>query len=48
MCCPHTPLPPPAGTGLYGNVYRIKPPMCWTHADVDFMAAVMDQALSEL
>lgn len=34
--------------GLHGNVFRVKPPMCWTHADVDFLAAVMDQALSEL
>ncbi len=34
--------------GLHGNAFRIKPPMCWTKADVDFCIAVMDQALSEL
>ncbi len=34
--------------GLYGNVLRIKPPMCITHADVDFMLQVLDVALSEL
>lgn len=38
--------PPPSG--LHGNVFRIKPPMCWTKADADFCAAVLDQALSEL
>lgn len=38
-------LPPP---GLHGNVFRIKPPMCWTKADADFCVDVMDQALSEL
>ncbi|KAI3434759.1 hypothetical protein D9Q98_002819 [Chlorella vulgaris] len=34
--------------GLHGNAFRIKPPMCWTTADVDFLVAVLDQALSEL
>ena len=38
----------PAAAGLAGNVFRIKPPMCWTKADVDFTIAVLDQALSEL
>jgi len=32
--------------GLFGNVLRIKPPMCIHEADVDFMIAVLDQALS--
>ena len=40
--------PPPPPPGLYGNAFRIKPPMCWTKQDVDFAVAVMDQALSEL
>ncbi|MBU1156668.1 MAG: aminotransferase class III-fold pyridoxal phosphate-dependent enzyme [Proteobacteria bacterium] len=34
--------------GFYGNVLRIKPPMCITKPDVDFMLAVLDQALSEV
>eukprot|EP00898_Chlorokybus_atmophyticus_P002673 jgi/Chlat1/3406/Chrsp23S03737 len=34
--------------GLKGNVFRIKPPMCFTRQDADFFVAVMDQALSEL
>lgn len=34
--------------GLYGNVLRIKPPMCITVADVDFFAACLDRALTEL
>lgn len=34
--------------GLYGNVFRIKPPMCFTRADADFTLACLDQALSEL
>jgi alanine-glyoxylate transaminase/(R)-3-amino-2-methylpropionate-pyruvate transaminase len=34
--------------GLHGNVLRIKPPMCITDADADFMLAVLEQALSEL
>ncbi len=31
--------------GLYGNVLRIKPPMCITREDCDFLCAVLDQAL---
>lgn len=31
--------------GLFGNVLRIKPPMCIQKADVDFALAVLDQAL---
>ena len=34
--------------GLYGNVFRIKPPMCFNHQDADFLVDVMDHALSEL
>jgi alanine-glyoxylate transaminase/(R)-3-amino-2-methylpropionate-pyruvate transaminase len=31
--------------GLFGNTLRIKPPMCVTAADVDFMLEVLDEAL---
>lgn len=34
--------------GFYGNVLRIKPPMCITKADVDFIIEVLDIALGEL
>ncbi len=33
--------------GLYGNVLRIKPPMCITRDDVDFMVRVLDMAFTE-
>ncbi|KAG7163147.1 Alanine--glyoxylate aminotransferase 2 1-like [Homarus americanus] len=33
--------------GLYGTVFRIKPPMCITHADVDFTIAVLQHVLDE-
>ena len=33
--------------GLYGNVLRIKPPMCITKDDCDFLCAVLDAALAE-
>jgi alanine-glyoxylate transaminase/(R)-3-amino-2-methylpropionate-pyruvate transaminase len=33
--------------GLLGNVLRIKPPMCITKADVEFLCQVMDIALGE-
>ena len=32
--------------GLFGNVLRIKPPMCITREDVDFALAVLDRALA--
>ena len=34
--------------GLFGNIIRITPPMCFTEADVDFTLEVMDIALSEI
>ena len=34
--------------GFYGNVLRIKPPMCLNEADADFIVAVLDQTLSEI
>ncbi|KAK7070269.1 alanine--glyoxylate aminotransferase 2 [Halocaridina rubra] len=34
--------------GLYNNVFRIKPPMCITKADVDFALWVMQDAISKV
>eukprot|EP00249_Psilotum_nudum_P000760 c12866_g1_i1 orf=312-1760(+) len=34
--------------GMYGNVFRIKPPMCFTKDDADFLVDVMDYAMSKL
>ncbi len=34
--------------GLHGNVFRIKPPMCWSIEDADYMCDAMDIALSRL
>lgn len=34
--------------GLHGNTLRIKPPMCLTAADTDFLLAVLDEAISRL
>jgi alanine-glyoxylate transaminase/(R)-3-amino-2-methylpropionate-pyruvate transaminase len=34
--------------GLWGNVLRIKPPMCLTAADADFMIDALDEALRRL
>ena len=33
--------------GYHGNVLRIKPPMCLTAADIDFLLEVLDVALGE-
>jgi alanine-glyoxylate transaminase/(R)-3-amino-2-methylpropionate-pyruvate transaminase len=34
--------------GLQGNVLRIKPPMCLTAADADFMLDVLDSAFRDI
>ena len=34
--------------GLHGNVFRIKPPMCFSAADADFLVDVMDHCLAKL
>ena len=34
--------------GLHGNVFRIKPPMCFSRQDADFLVDVMDHALTGL
>ncbi len=34
--------------GLHGNTLRIKPPMCITRDDVDFLAGCLDEVLSEI
>ncbi|KAJ0097772.1 hypothetical protein Patl1_27450 [Pistacia atlantica] len=35
-------------SGLHGNVFRIKPPMCFTKDDVDFLLDSLDYAMSKL
>ncbi len=34
--------------GLYGNVIRIKPPMCLTKDDADFIVDCLDEVLSQV
>jgi alanine-glyoxylate transaminase/(R)-3-amino-2-methylpropionate-pyruvate transaminase len=34
--------------GLYGNVFRVKPPMCFHKGDADYLVDVMDHCLSKL
>jgi alanine-glyoxylate transaminase/(R)-3-amino-2-methylpropionate-pyruvate transaminase len=34
--------------GLDGNVVRVQPPMCLTSADVDFLAACLDEVFGEV
>jgi alanine-glyoxylate transaminase / (R)-3-amino-2-methylpropionate-pyruvate transaminase len=34
--------------GLWGNTLRIKPPMCITRDDVDYMVAMLDEAFGEV
>lgn len=34
--------------GLHGNVFRIKPPMCFAKADADFLVDALDYAISGL
>jgi alanine-glyoxylate transaminase/(R)-3-amino-2-methylpropionate-pyruvate transaminase len=33
--------------GLFGNTLRIKPPMCLTKDDADYLVAMLDEVLAE-
>lgn len=34
--------------GLKGNVFRIKPPMCFTRKDAEYLCDALDESLSAL
>jgi alanine-glyoxylate transaminase/(R)-3-amino-2-methylpropionate-pyruvate transaminase len=34
--------------GLFGNTLRIKPPMCITNDDADYLVAMLDEVLGEV
>ncbi|CAM8910552.1 unnamed protein product [Rhodiola kirilowii] len=34
--------------GIYGNVFRITPPLCFTKDDADFLVDVMDYTMSKM
>ena len=34
--------------GLYGNVLRIKPPMCLTKDDADFLVDCLEEVLNQI
>jgi alanine-glyoxylate transaminase/(R)-3-amino-2-methylpropionate-pyruvate transaminase len=34
--------------GLWGNTLRIKPPMCITRDDADYLVAMLDEVLGEV